>query len=67
MKKDFFVKGMSCSHCSNRLEKVLNNIEGITATVNLEKGVATITGENILDSTIKDAIENAGFSVAEIK
>ena len=58
------IEGMHCAGCSTRLEKVLNNLEGIeTAKVSLEEKKATIKYDEtkINIETIKEAIEDAGF------
>ena len=44
--RTYHVEGMMCDHCRTRVEKVLNNIEGVTASVTLEPPVATLTFEN---------------------
>ena len=55
---------MHCTGCSNRLEKVLNNTDGIEkAEVNFEQKEATITyneSQTNIDK-IKEAIQDAGF------
>ena len=58
------IEGMHCEGCSTRLERVLNNLEGVEeAKVNLEEKQATIkfdeTKTNI--ENIKEAISDAGF------
>ena len=58
------IEGMHCTGCSNRLEKVLNNTDGVEkATVSFEEKQAIITyNESRIDLTqIKEAIEDAGF------
>lgn len=66
MEKIIKIEGMSCSHCSQRVEKVLNQIDGISAVVNLEAKTATLTlTKEIPDSIIKEAVEDAGFTVVE--
>lgn len=58
------IEGMHCTGCSNRLEKVLNNTDGVEkATVSFEEKQAIITyNESQIDLTqIKEAIEGAGF------
>ena len=58
------IEGMHCAGCSTRLEKVLNNLEGVeTAKVSLEEKKATIkyNEEKISVENIKEAIEDAGF------
>jgi P-type Cu+ transporter len=43
-KTEFDVRGMTCAACSNRIEKVLNKMEGISqATVNLATETASVT------------------------
>ena len=58
------IEGMHCAGCSTRLEKVLNNLEGIeTAKVSLEEKKATIKYDEtkINIESIKETIEDAGF------
>ncbi len=64
MEKIIKIDGMSCSHCSTRVEKVLNAIDGVSATVNLEDKTATLTLScDVADDIIKEAVEDAGFTV----
>lgn len=42
MKKEFKIEGMSCNHCRMHVEKALNSLEAVSATVTLEPPVATI-------------------------
>lgn len=58
------IEGMHCTGCSSRLEKVLNNTDGVeSATVSFEKKQAIITyNESQTDiEQIKQAIQDAGF------
>ena len=58
------IEGMHCTGCSNRLEKVLNNTDGVEkATVSFEEKQAIITyNVSQIDLTqIKETIEGAGF------
>ena len=41
-KSSYKVEGMMCNHCRMHVEKALNNLEGIRATVTLDPPVATI-------------------------
>ena len=66
MEKTIRIDGMSCSHCSARVEKALNAIDGVSATVNLEEKTATLTLETeVADSVISEAVEDAGFTVVK--
>ncbi len=58
------IEGMHCTGCSSRLEKVLNNTDGVeSATVSFEEKQALITyNESQTDTEqIKQAIQDAGF------
>ena len=65
------IEGMTCSACSNGLEKYLNKQNGIIeANVNLVMANATIIyDENILDkSKLDEFVKQAGFkSLGEFK
>lgn len=63
MKKEFKVEGMMCMHCRMHVEKALNSIEGVKATVTLEPPVATVEFEGeakSLDELQKVVTEEAG-------
>ena len=64
MKKEFKVEGMMCNHCRMHVEKALNRLEGVNATVTLDPPVATIefTGgrEYTLEELQKQVSEEAG-------
>ena len=68
MKKTIFIEGMMCSHCTGRVEKLLNSMEGITAEVSLEDKCAYVTlTKEYTDAELISAIENEGYSVTEIR
>lgn len=68
MKKIIEIKGMTCEHCSGRVDKALNAIDGIEAKVDLKKNRANATyTKDVEDQVIKDAIEEAGYEVTSIK
>ncbi|MDE5412860.1 heavy metal translocating P-type ATPase [Alkalihalobacterium chitinilyticum] len=59
------IQGMTCAACSTRIEKVLNKMEGVEASVNLSLEKASIqidptknTSENVVEK-----IDKLGFSV----
>jgi len=61
------IEGMSCSACSNGLEKYLNNQKNIiNATVNLVTAQALIEYENLTIDELKKYIKQAGFSSSGI-
>ena len=68
MKKTIYIDGMMCHHCTGRVDKVLNAIDGVEATVSLEDKCAYITlSKEIADDELKTLIENEGYTVTEIK
>ena len=67
MTKTMTVEGMSCGHCSSRVEQALNAIDGVTATVNLEAKTATLQlASEVPDDTLRKAVEDAGYEVGSI-
>jgi P-type Cu+ transporter len=66
--KTLIIKGMSCGHCSARVEKALNAIEGVEAKVDLESNSAALKlTQDVSDETLKTAIDNVGYEVVEVK
>ena len=66
MKKDTYnVTGMSCASCSASIEKTLNKIDGIKASVNLATEKLSVEyDESKYDFLkIKEIIESIGFSI----
>ena len=68
-KKTIIIEGMQCNHCKMSVEKALSSIEGITAVeVSLENKTAIVEAtREIENSKINEVIEEAGFTVKEIK
>lgn len=46
IRKEYQVTGMMCHHCQGRVEKALNSVEGVHATVTLDPPVAVLEYEN---------------------
>ena len=68
MTKVMKIEGMSCEHCSARVEKALNTIEGVSAKVNLEAKEALVELKNdITNEILKKAVEDAGYEVVGIQ
>ena len=59
------VTGMTCAACSNRVEKVLNKMDGVKAQVNLttEKASIDYDPEKTSIEDISKKIENVGYGV----
>lgn len=64
MKKTIAIEGMTCAHCSARVEKALNAIEGVRAKVNLAKKSAVIeTDGTVTDDALAKAVTDAGYKI----
>ncbi|KAA8888397.1 copper-translocating P-type ATPase [Nocardia colli] len=61
------VTGMSCAACSTRVERKLNKIDGITASVNYATGIATIdaVGEITAEQLCAE-VDATGFGASPI-
>ncbi|MPM31863.1 Copper-exporting P-type ATPase [bioreactor metagenome] len=67
MQKTMKIEGMSCSHCSARVEQALGAIPGVSAKVNLEAKSAAVTlTAPVDDKTLRDAVTDAGYQVVSI-
>lgn len=67
MKKTMKIEGMMCSHCTGRVDKVLNALEGVEATVSLEDQAAYVTlSGDVSDELLKKTVEDEGYQVVEI-
>ena len=68
LEKIMIIEGMSCGHCSARVEQVLNTLAGVTSSVNLEAKTATVTlAAEVADDVLRIAVENAGYKVVGIR
>jgi len=68
MKKVMLVEGMSCNHCAMVVTKALKELDGVSnVNVNLGSKKVEVEGENLNDAKLKEAVEEAGYDVVEIK
>ena len=61
MAKTMVIEGMMCPRCQAHVEKALNALEGVTATVDLAAGTATVQGE------VSNETLTATYTVVEIR
>ena len=67
MTKTMTINGMMCAHCQAHVEKALNAIDGVTATVDLAAKTATVTlSKDVADEVLKNAVTEAGYEVVSI-
>ncbi len=68
MKLTVKIEGMSCGHCSARVEKALNRLPGVRASVNLAdktatvESISTVEGDALDEGAIRAAITEAGYT-----
>lgn len=69
MVKTITIDGMSCGHCTARVQKALEAVEGVTGvTMSLEEKSAVVTMESeITDEMLRKAVTEADYEVVEIK
>jgi copper chaperone CopZ len=61
------IGGMSCSHCVAAVEKALSSIPGVSATVDLDAGTATVVAtREVSDGELRKAIEEEDYEVISI-
>ncbi|MDO5669783.1 MAG: heavy metal translocating P-type ATPase [Corynebacterium sp.] len=65
---DLGVTGMTCTACSGRVERKLNKVDGVEATVNFATESAAISFDpaKVDKSTLIDVVRGAGYDAFEI-
>ena len=63
---DLPVEGMTCASCANRIERKLNKLDGVAATVNFatEKAQVSYDAERVGTDELLGAVEAAGYKAA---
>ncbi len=60
---DLAIEGMTCASCANRIERKLNKIDGVTATVNFATEKAHVVAPAGTDAAVLiDTVEQAGYA-----
>lgn len=66
--RTFIVEGMTCENCKARVERFINDMDGVVAKVNLKKKEVVVSMEKELsDEEIQAVITKAGYEVVEVK
>ncbi|PAF49586.1 hypothetical protein BKH41_02670 [Helicobacter sp. 12S02232-10] len=65
MKKEFKVSGITCSHCVDKIEKFVGEIDGVNQIdVDLDKKIVSVAFESPAnEKEIVEAICDAGYEV----
>ena len=62
---DLAITGMTCASCSARIERSLNKLDGVTATVNLVTERAHVhCADDVSVDTLVHAVERVGYAAA---
>lgn len=69
MTKTMIVEGMSCGHCTGRVQKALEAVEGVASVeMSLEgKSARIVLNKEVPEEELKNAVTEAGYEVVEIK
>lgn len=69
MNKTMTIEGMMCGHCTGRVQKALEGIDGVeNVTMSLENKTAEIVlGSQVPDDVLKAAVAEAGYEVTGIQ
>jgi copper chaperone CopZ len=62
--RTYVVDGMTCGHCVNAVTGEVTKLDGVTdVAVDLEAKTVTVSGEPIDDIAVREAIDEAGYTV----
>ena len=56
------IGGMTCASCANRIEKKLNKLDGVSASVNYATEKASITGTDLDAAALIAEVEKTGYT-----
>ncbi len=59
---DLDIGGMTCASCATRIERKLNRLEGVTATVNYATEKARVQADGVDAATLISVVESAGYT-----
>lgn len=63
---EFDITGMTCASCATRIERKLNRLPGVEATVNLATEKARVRSETVPTPDLIAAVESAGYGASVI-
>ena len=63
--RDYPVEGMTSSHCVLSVREEVSEVAGVSSVdVDLASGRLTVTGQDIDDDAVREAVAEAGYEVA---
>jgi len=61
----YVVPGIHCSHCAASITEEVSEVDGVEAVdVDLDAKVVTIHGQALSDTSLREAIREAGYEAA---
>ena len=66
--KTIFIEGMSCAHCSKRVEEALKSVDAVKAiSISLQdKKAEVILKKEVSDEILKSVVDDLGYEVIKI-
>ncbi len=65
---DLAITGMTCAACAARIEKKLNRIDGVTASVNYATEKAFVTApDQVTDARLLEVVEDTGYHASVVE
>ncbi|MDJ0394403.1 heavy metal translocating P-type ATPase [Rhodococcus sp. G-MC3] len=61
---ELILGGMTCASCANRIERKLNKLDGVTATVNYATEKARVKSDGVPTEDLIKAVEAAGYTAS---
>lgn len=62
------IEGMHCDNCRRSVIRALNQIEGVSAEVNLKKKQAVVSYDRPVDERrLEQAVEHVGYTVSSVE
>ena len=62
----YSVPGLSCEHCRSAVSKEVAAVAGVeSVVVDLTSKLVTVHGAGVSDAAVREAIDEAGYDVAE--
>ncbi|WP_206491268.1 cation-translocating P-type ATPase [Rhodococcus sp. KRD162] len=61
---ELILGGMTCASCANRIERKLNKLDGVSATVNYATEKARVTSAGVATEDLIAAVEAAGYTAS---
>ena len=60
----YSVPEVHCSHCDAAIRAAVGRVAGVgSVTVDLERKVVSVVGQDVSDAAVRAAIDDAGFDV----